>query len=237
MNQRNPLPVMVFRDKISSVAVYPDEAGTPLKAPERNSFFAGGKAAPPPPAPAADRQASSPASSVKVTRVAWRTPPPRIPVLKHRSLWLAPLLAETVLCVGAIWLTLCLEAAIWVPESGFPVLSFIGLALAYAGFAVHSHKHELFMPRAVVLVGVGSLVLATLGVGVYLVLEGYFMGGLYRLRYVPLVGVPLALFLGRSYLVFSIARRNPTLNTWVVNTKPKGDRLRALRAKLRFWLS
>ncbi len=228
---------MIFPDKASSVAVYPHEAVAPVKSSERSSVDTGGKAAASFPPPEADGRASRPLSNVKVTRVAWESPAPRIPVLRHRRLWLAPLLAETVLCVGAIWLTLCLEGVIWAPEAGFPVLSFIGIALAYAGFAVYSHLHELFMPRAVVLVGVGSLVLAALGVGVYLILEGYFMGGLYRLRYVPVVCVPLALFVIRSYLVFRSARLYPALNDWVVNTKPNGDRMRSLRARFRFWMS
>jgi len=163
---------------------------------------------------------------------------PEISILGNRNLWLAPLAAETVLCIGAAWLSRSLDNVIWSAGDGFPLLSLVVLALVYAGLANYSHACELFMPRAVVLIGVGALVLAAMGAGGWLAVEGYVVGGLYRLRYLPLVFVPLALFLARCFFVFRAARSTPSLSRFIVRSRVRvgHDRMRKLRARLRYWL-
>ena len=194
------------------------------------------KASAPAPGPASERSAALPRPR---TWSAYEDDPePETSILGNRSLWLAPLAAEAVLCIGAIWLSRSLDGVIWSTESGFPLLSFLVLVLVYVGLARYSHACELFMPRAVVLIGVGTLVLATLGTGLYFTAEGYIVGGLYQLRYMPLVLVPLALFLTRCFFVFRAARSAPALSRFIV--RPRGrvsqDQMRKLRAKLRYWL-
>jgi hypothetical protein len=182
-------------------------------------------------------EAASPARMAKLTR-AERMPSaePQVSLFRHRSLWLPPLLAEAVLCVGAAWLALSLESVMWAPDRGFPALSFAGLVLAHGALVLHSRSRELFMPRSVVLVGVGSLMAAAAGAGVYLVIEGYLVGGLYRLRYMPLVLVPVGLFLVRGCFVFRAARSAPSLSRLNVNARVEAKGMRVLRAKLRYWL-
>ena len=185
---------------------------------------------------APEAEAAGLARGAKLTREAREPAEPEISVLRHRELWLPPLLAEVVLCAGAAWLALSLESVMWAPDPAFPAFSFAVLALVYGVLVLHARARELFMPRSVVFFGVGSLMLIAAGAGAYLVIEGYLVGGLYRLRYMPLVLVPIGLFLARGVFVFRAARSASSLSKLNVNARIEGRGMRSLRAKLRYWL-
>lgn len=190
----------------------------------------------PAPSVSGPEEAVNLARRAKLTREPPHQPEPELSVMRHRKLWLPPLLAEAVLCIGAAWLAISLESVMWAPDHAFPLFSFAVFALVHAALVLHSRARELFMPRSVVFVGVGSLMLIAAGVGVYLVIEGYLVGGLYRLRYMPLVLVPLGLFLTRGVFVFRAARAAPLLSRLHVSARIQGRGMRSLRAKLRYWL-
>ncbi len=161
----------------------------------------------------------------------------RVSVFRYRSVWLAPFLAETVLLLAAIWLTVCLHRIVWTPGSHFPVLSFVLLAAVHVGLAGYARLHELFMPRAVVTLGVGGLVLIAAVAGVSVTLDAFLLGGQRRVLTACLVLIPIALFLARCALSFRDARYAPRLTERTLAANVGSRRLRDLREKLRFWLS
>lgn len=187
---------------------------------------------PPVPSPPGD-----PAASLKRVRRERRAPESAFSAFRHRGLWLAPLLAETVLLLGAIWLTICLDRVIWTEKFEFPILSFLPIIAVYVALVLYSRARELFMPRAVVLIGVGTLtVLAVVG-GVMVTLDGFLLGGLRRLATAFLVLVPLCLFLIRCVMVFREARFAPTVTEHFLKSNVTEQRAQKLREKMRFWMN
>lgn len=221
----------------SYTAPLPDGSGTPFEAPPpprsepvRDVTVAGASRAPGP-APAEDLAADF----KRVRRV--RRTEEKVSVFQHRELWLAPFMAELVLLLGAIWLSVCLHRVIWTPGSVFPVLSFALIATVYLGLAIHSRSRELFMPRSVVLVGVGSLMVLAAGAGLTITLDAFLLGGRNRVLMALLVLIPIALFLTRCLLVFREARFTPSVNELFLRADVRTRRMRELRSKLRFWMS
>ena len=236
MNLRNQVPLPRFPDRPAHVS--PSQKTRPFVKPVPSATVEVPRVKVP--GPASDPGLEPAGAELRAGPAVCGKPDPtasEISILGNRRLWLAPLLGETVLCIGAAWLSRSLDNVIWSSERGFPAVSLLLLALAYAGLAAYSHVHELFMPRAVVLIGVGTLVLVTAGAGLGFMVEGYVLGGIYRLRYLPLATVPLALFLTRCFFVFRAARSAPSLSRFIVRARARNDSMRKLRARLRYWLS
>jgi hypothetical protein len=154
-----------------------------------------------------------------------------------RDLWLMPFLAEVVLMFGAAWMSFCLLRVVHEPGSEFPVGSVLVLVVAYAVLAFYSRLEELFLPRKVVFVGVGLLLLISLGVCIAVLTDAYLLGGGGRMTKGALVLTPVHLFILRCLLTFRDARFTPSSDSLSLRLKSKGKGVAELRRKLRFWLS
>ncbi len=161
----------------------------------------------------------------------------RVSMFRLRDLWLVPFLAEVVLMFGAAWLSYCLFQVVKEPGSGFPIASVAVLALTYAALVMYSILHELFLPRKVVFLGVGLLLLLSLGTSVFAQIDALLVGGKSRWMNTTLALTPLHLFVLRCLLVFREARFTPSAASLTIRLQAKAERLEALRRKLRFWLS
>lgn len=158
-------------------------------------------------------------------------------MLGLRDLWLMPFLAEVVLMFGAAWMTFCLLRVVQDAKAGFPLGSVLVLAAAYSGLAVYSRLHELFLPRKVVFIGVGALLLLSLGLAATVMADAYLMGGRARLLHAALVLTPVHLFVLRCLLIFREARFTPAAHSLQMRLKCKGEKIDELRRKLRFWMN
>jgi hypothetical protein len=161
----------------------------------------------------------------------------RVSLLAHHRLWLAPFMAEAVLLLAAALLSVSLYRVIWTAGAGFPYAVFAGLAALYFAFSSYARFHELFLPRAVVFLGVGSLAIGSLSVAGFFVADAYLLGGKRRLLMAMLVIVPQLAFLARCVIIFGAARFTPALSALTLRADVKSEYMRTLRAKLRFWLS
>lgn len=154
-----------------------------------------------------------------------------------RDLWLMPFLAEVVLMFGAVWMSFCLLRVVQDPKAGFPLGSVLVLAAAYVGLAIYSRLHELFLPRKVVFLGVGGLLLLSVAVMTIAMADAYLMGGRGRLVQAALVLTPAHLFVLRCLLIFREARFTPAAHSLQMRLKCRGEKIDELRRKLRFWMS
>lgn len=162
---------------------------------------------------------------------------PKVSMLGLRDLWLMPLLAEFVLLCAAGWLSFCLLRLAHDPHAGFPLSSVLLLAAAYAGLAFYSRIHELFLPRKVVLLGVGSLALIATVASIAVMSDAYLVGGRSGAMRAALVLTPLHLFILRCLLIFREARFTPAADKLAMRLKCRAEKAEAFRRKLRFWLS
>ncbi len=158
-------------------------------------------------------------------------------MLGLRDLWLMPLLAELVLMLGAGWMAFCLLRTMQGPKYDFPIGSVVVLAIAYAVLAIYSRLHELFLPRKVVLLGVGTLLVVSASATVAVMVDAYLLGGARRLATAALAMVPLHLFNLRCLLIFREARFAPAAEMLAMRMKSKSEAMERLRRKLHFWLS
>lgn len=162
----------------------------------------------------------------------------RVSLMAHYRVWLPPFAAEAAMLLAAGWLSFFLYRTVWAPDVGLPIAPGVGVVLAYAALTIYSRTHELFMPRPVVLVGVGLLALSAVGGMLAFCADAWLMGGGSRLLYTPFVTVPLILYLGRCALMFSEARFAPSLSALPAATHTRRARgARSWRRKLAFWLS
>ena len=187
------------------------------------------------PSPVARTESKTPFKEVRRRRS--RITAAKVSMFGLRDLWLMPFLAEIVLFLGAAWMTFCLQRVVQDPKAGFPLSSVLVLAAAYCGLAIHSRLHELFLPRKVVLLGVGTLLVLAAGISFAVFLDAYLLGGRDRLMHAALVLTPVHLFVLRCLLVFRDARFAPSAASLSLRLKCKGERFEELRQKLRFWMS
>lgn len=160
----------------------------------------------------------------------------RASVWRQYPLWLAPLAAEGVLFLSAAWLTFALERIMWIPGAGLPLASLAALGAAYLALNFYARLHELFLPRPVVALGVGALMVGTAGLIATFLADAYLVGGRSRLMLTSVATAPLLLFWGRGMLVFREAKHAPKLSELARNSDLREIKLRRLRRKLRFWL-
>lgn len=197
------------------------------------------------PALAASSQASATvlASEAKIPKLMQRqgeaSAAASVSVMAMRDLWLIPFLAEVVLMLAAMWMSFCLLQVTLGGGQGyqFPVASILLLAGAYAVLALYARVHELFLPRKVVFLGVGSLLLLAVAFGCAFGGEAFLVGGVKRLASASLALAPILFFAVRCLLVFSEARFTPSIDTLAWRRRHRGRGLDRLRRKLRFWLS
>lgn len=175
--------------------------------------------------------------AVKLGRRRSHSESPKVSMFRLRELWLVPFLAEVVLLLGAVWMSYCLFRVVQEPKSGFPLGSVLVLAVAYAGLAMYSRLHELFLPRKVVFLGVGGLLLLSVGASAAVLIDAYLIGGSGRLLNAALILTPLHLFVLRCLLVFREARFTPSAASLAMRLNSKAEKLDELRRKLRFWMS
>jgi hypothetical protein len=150
---------------------------------------------------------------------------------------LAPFMAEAVLLLAAALLSISLYRVIWSPGAAFPFAGFAVLAVLYLAFSSYSRFHELFLPRAVVFLGVGALALGSLSLAGFFLVDAYLLGNKRRLMMAGLVVVPQVAFIARCVIIFGAARFTPALSALTLRADVKSEYWRTLRAKLRFWLS
>jgi hypothetical protein len=160
-------------------------------------------------------------------------------LMSHKSIWLAPLLAECVFAFGAIWLAFICTRIVAGKVEAFNLPQISLIVGVYAVLAIYSKINDLFMPRAVVLFGVGMLMLITFTVSSYLFVEMVHSSGMsLRLLGQNLVCVvPVALFLLRGYLVFKDARYSPSLSSISIRANTRSSTMQRVSRRLKFWLS
>jgi hypothetical protein len=166
-----------------------------------------------------------------------KKPKAALSVWKQYRVWWSPLLAEAVLFVAAVFLTIFLYRVMWSKGSVFSVPIFVMLVLAYFGLASHNRINEFYLPRPVVFFGVGFLTLMSLTVvGVFLA-DAHMLGGRERMVLTFLATVPMLLFFGRCMLIFSDARCAPPITELTIKANVKHTKFRDFRRRLRFWMS
>lgn len=177
-------------------------------------------------------------SQSKVTRKRRaKQPKPELSVWRQYRVWWSPLLAEVVLFVASVFLTIFLYRVMWSKGSVVSVPAFLVLVLAYFALASHNRLNEFYLPRPVVFFGVGFLTLMSLTVvGVFLA-DAHILGGRDRMLLTFLATVPMLLFFGRCLLVFSDARGAPPITELTIKANVKHSKFRDFRRRLRFWMS
>ena len=162
---------------------------------------------------------------------------PDISVWAQYRIWWSPYMAEVVLFVAGLLLTIYLHRVIWSQGAEFPFTAYLGLGIGYLFLISHNRLNELYLPRPVVFFGLGSLVIASLVIIGIFVFDAWVLGGRGRVLYVLLAIVPLLAFLGRCGLLFQDARSTPPISSLAMVANVKRNKLRDLRRKLRFWMS
>lgn len=160
-----------------------------------------------------------------------------VSMFRLRGLWFMPFLAEVILLFGALWMSYCLLRIVQEPKSGFPLGSVLVLAVAYAGLALYSRLQELFLPRKIVFIGIGALLLIAVGVVVFVLGDAFLVGGSTRLVNAALILTPVHLFVLRCLLVFREARFAPSAASLAMRLNSRAEKLEELRRKLRFWMN
>ena len=186
-----------------------------------------------------ERQPSDPGAAKLEPSARKESAETAVSLFAMRDVWLAPFMAELVLMLGAMWLSYCLlqvTVASGVPFS-FPVASVLLPGGVYALLAAYSREHELFLPRKVVLLGVGPMLLLALGFAGVFCAEAFFLGSLKRLINASLAIAPILFFIVRCCLIFAEARFTPSIESLAWRRRHRGKPLDRLRRKLRFWLS
>jgi hypothetical protein len=187
--------------------------------------------------------ALAPASDVKIPRSSSRAreepAAANVSILAMRDLWLVPFLAEVVLMSAAMWMSFCLLQVMQWNGGGqkFPVASILLLVGAYAVLALYARLHELFLPRKVVVFGVGTLLLFAAAYGCVFGGEAFLSGGVKRLANASLALAPIQFFIVRCLLVFRDARFAPSAETLAWRRRHRSKVLDRLRRKLSFWLN
>jgi hypothetical protein len=187
--------------------------------------------------PLVDAGAVRTSDPAKLERKRVRSAEPKVSIFGLWELWLMPFLAEVVLLFGAAWLSYCLLQVVQNQAADFPVASILVLVAAYAGLAVYSRLQELFLPRKVVFLGVGVLLLLAAAISAFAQVDALLVGGNVRWFKVALVLTPLHLFVLRCLLVFREARYAPTAASLSRRMSSKAERIESLRRKIRFWMS
>lgn len=151
---------------------------------------------------------------------------------RHQAIWMPPLLAETGLLVTA-WL---LGQTLLGVMNGGP--GFYGWLTGLATVAtllliVHTRLNDLFMPRAIIVRGVGLLLLGALAMTATMLLTTSFGD-----RKMLVATLPLGLFLLRSVMVLSTARYAPSTRE-MSSRSSQGTTglLQRLSDKKKYWTS
>jgi hypothetical protein len=152
-------------------------------------------------------------------------------------IWWSPFLAELVLFVAAVLLTIYLHQVIWSEGAKFPTAAYLGLGVGYLFFISHNRLNELYLPRPVVFFGMGSLVLGSVIIMGVFITDAWLIGGRGRAFYVLLAVVPMMAFLGRCVVLFMDARSTPPISALSMVANVKRNKFRDFRRKLRFWMS
>ena len=162
---------------------------------------------------------------------------PVVSVWAQYRIWWSPFLAEVLLFVAALLLTIYLHQVVGSSEAAFPLWPFAGLGCAYLGLASHNRLNELYLPRPVVFFGVGSLMAVSLLVMGWFLTGAYLDGGYRHILYEILALVPMLVLLGRCALLFLDARRTPPISALAMKANVKTSKFRDFRRKLRFWMT
>ncbi len=159
-----------------------------------------------------------------------------ISVWAQYRLWWSPFLAELILFMAAVLLTIYLHKVMW-SQANFPTLIYVGLGVCYVLSFSYNRLNELYLPRPVVFFGLGSLSLTSLVIIAVFLVDGWLAGGSSRAMYVGLAVVPILSFLGRCALMFVDARSTPPISSLSMRANVQSSKFRDFRRKLRFWMS
>jgi hypothetical protein len=154
-----------------------------------------------------------------------------------KDVWLVPLACECLLLITALLLALAFaQTMAGLPQNGYWTLVALGgavflIAKNYADF------RELFMPRVIAFLGVGSLMVGALAlIVVLLVLRPGAAEKLEGLRLLT-VPLPLVLYIGREYLLLRTTRFAPKISTLGRRKNARTETLVARTSRvIRFWL-
>lgn len=171
-----------------------------------------------------------------------KTPPPSNAAMirrlaAHVRIWLPPLACETLLLGGAMILSaFFMRVQIGAPYEIFlRALAVVGTA--FIGLTIWVKTRDLFMPRPVVVLGVGALALVALGLFGIGTLSGNWMGQQMAMRDRLIVLIPVGCFLLRAYLVLRGAEYAPRMEALERYKPTQSDWLEVFRRKLSFWLN
>ncbi|MFA6289923.1 MAG: hypothetical protein WC661_21275 [Opitutaceae bacterium] len=167
------------------------------------------------------------ASALGFLEVLWR----------HRHIWFMPLACECVLFLVAFQMSLVLAK---VMSGGVGLSDWLAVAVAGGMYAVGrllSEANELFMPRFVLLAGVGVLIMATVTVIGFLLTcspgDGFI--GLLGLKMRLLLVTPLVFFLILQFFLIQGAQYAPEISSLELRRANNFNLIGAVRRQFRYW--
>jgi hypothetical protein len=153
----------------------------------------------------------------------------------HRRIWITPLACEGVLFFAALHFSAVLAKAMTGGAEKHDWLFVAGAAVAYILGKLATETHELFMPRFVALIGVGTLVVMSIVVIGLLLAQGPAGISALGLKKRLIVAMPLGIFLSLEYLVIKGAHYAPRVSSLPRRQAENFCLITAIRNRVHYW--
>ncbi len=164
----------------------------------------------------------------------------RLSVLwRHRAVWFFPLVGEALLLLAAANLALALGKVMRGSAQGTEWIWLAGACAAFVATRLISSLCELFMPRFVALLGVGTMCVVSLGLIIGLLVPEPWHVALGELdfKHRLLAGLPLGLFLFRASTVIRASRYSPGLRDMSYYSRSMTQGMfERFKTRLEFWM-
>lgn len=147
----------------------------------------------------------------------------------YKHIWLPPLLTEACYLLTAYSLGQLFLGAMDNTMAAKPLLTGL-IASAAIGLAVYTRLNELFMPRAIIVRGVGLLFFGAIA----LILTQLFMSGFGDKRTLVTL-IPMGLFLIRCLMVLRTARFAPSTREMANCNAPSKSFLATMLKRKKYW--
>lgn len=158
-------------------------------------------------------------------------------LIGHKDIWVPPLAREGLLLGIAFTLCWFFVLVMHGRDHSEPLRWLLGLAASLGVLSFWIYLKELFMPRPVVMFGLGPLAaISALTILTALLLPDWFGETLSPVQRLVAV-LPLCLFQLRAYLVMQGARFAPRLESLSARAHASPKHLSKLRKRLAYWMS